>query len=314
MLAQFKKDVLEGLSQQPQKTLPAKYFYDERGDALFVQIMAMPEYYLSNAEMDIFKNKQNELIAALGMDPERYFELIELGAGDGTKTLELLKALVTGAFRFSYIPVDISQNALEGLDKMLTQVLPGLKTSPKHCDYFKALEQLKQDGIPKVILFLGSNIGNLSDEEASEFIYQLGANLQPGDKILLGVDLIKSRDIVLPAYNDALGITREFNLNLLDRINRELGADFDRTAFEHLPYYEETEGIAKSYLLSKIDQQVHIDGHCFHLSAGETIHTEISRKYNDKVLQIILQKTDFLVETKILDSKLLFADYVLLRN
>ena len=314
MLAQFKKDVLEGLSQKPQKTLPAKYFYDEIGDALFVQIMGMPEYYLTNAEMDIFKNKHDELIAALGMDPERYFELIELGAGDGTKTVELLKALVEGAFAFSYIPVDISQNALEGLENMLAKALPGLKTGPKHCDYFVALEQLKQDGIPKVILFLGSNIGNLSDEEASEFIYQLGANLQAGDKILLGVDLIKSRDIVLPAYNDVQGITREFNLNLLDRINRELGADFDRTAFEHLPYYNETEGIAKSYLRSKMDQQVCIDGHCFHFSAGETIHTEISRKYNDEVLQSILKKTDFSVETKILDSQSLFADYVLLRN
>lgn len=314
MIAQFKKDVLEGLSQSPQKTLPAKYFYDERGDALFVKIMAMPEYYLTNAEMDIFKHQHAALIEALGMDKSQYFELIELGAGDGTKTVELLKALLKADYPFSYIPVDISQNALEGLDRMLRLTLPSLKTSPRHCDYFEALEQLKQDGIPKIILFLGSNIGNLSDEQATEFIYQLGANLQVGDQIMLGVDLIKSSDIVLPAYNDAQGITREFNLNLLDRINRELGADFDRNEFEHLPVYDEKEGIAKSFLASKIDQQVHIDGHCFHFSAGETIHTEISRKYNDEVIHCILQKTDFTVEAKILDRQSLFADYILKRN
>lgn len=316
MTEQFKRDVLAGLSQSPQKTLPSKYFYDKRGDELFVRIMSLPEYYLTRAEMDIFRNKPHELIAALQKDSTRHHEIIELGPGDGTKTLELLKALIEEGFRVDYVPIDISQNALDSLQKMLMTRLPDLKVIPRQGDYFSALSELKDDGRPKIILFLGSNIGNLFDEQASDFIYHLGDNLKRGDKILLGVDTIKPKEIVLPAYNDAQGITREFNLNLLDRINRELDGNFDREQFEHVASYEESEGIARSFLRSKIRQSVTIQSAdaTFYFEAGETIHTEISRKYTDEILEKILAKTDITIEAKVMDSHSLFADYILVRN
>lgn len=315
MIEQFKRDVEKGLSSSP-KTLPSKYFYDKKGDQLFVEIMNMPEYYLTRAEMDIFQNQTDEIIDMLEVDRDQYFEFIELGAGDGTKTRELLKALKSKNYQFDYFPVDISQNALDGLEKMLANYLPELNVKKLQGDYFEMLSSLKDSKQPKVVLFLGSNIGNMPDEVAHDFIYSLGSNLHPGDRLLLGVDLIKSRDIVLPAYNDDAGITRAFNLNLLSRINRELGGDFSIDHFEHAPEYTEEDGIAKSFLKSKRAQTVHIKSinKSFHFEAGEKIHTEISRKYNDEVLGNIIAKTDFSIAKRLTDKQGLFADYVLLRN
>jgi L-histidine N-alpha-methyltransferase len=310
----FKNDVLEGLSLKPQKKLSSKYFYDAAGDELFVKIMAMPEYYLTRAEMDIFQNKTDELIAALRLNKSDMYDVIELGAGDGTKTIHLLKEMLAQNFEFEYYPVDISQNALTGLTEMLSVQLPGLIVKPMNSDYFDSLKQLKQDGRIKIIFFLGSNIGNLPDELATEFIYQLGSNLFSGDRIILGVDLIKPKEIVLPAYADAKGITAEFNINLLRRINRELSANFNIDEFEHYPVYEEEEGIAKSYIRSKIEQTVTINGNEFQFAKGELIHTEVSRKYNDAIIKNILSKTDITWEEKIMDSNNLFADYILIRH
>lgn len=314
MSERFKIDVLNGLSITPQKTLPSKYFYDAIGDELFVKIMALPEYYLTIAEMDIFQNKTKELIAALQLDKTTHFDIIELGAGDGTKTIHLLRELLVQKICIDYIPVDISENALEGLQKMLKTKLPDLQVIPQNKDYFKSLEELKNNGKTKIILFLGSNIGNLPDEQATEFIYQLGAHLQKGDKIILGVDLIKPKEIISPAYNDNQGITAAFNLNLLTRINRELGANFDVGSFDHSPVYDECVGIAKSYLKSKKDQWVELDGQRFHFDKGELIHTEISRKYNDAILKNILSKTNITWEEKIFDSNHLYANYILVKN
>jgi uncharacterized SAM-dependent methyltransferase len=176
MFNKFKQDVIKGLSKSPQKTLPSKYFYDKKGDELFVKIMALPEYYLTRAEMEIFKNKTEELISALYLNKKEKYDIIELGAGDGTKTIHLLKKLISLEFDFEYIPVDISKNALEGLNTYLKNELPDIVVKPNHTDYFKALNDLKQDGRTKIILFLGSNIGNLLDEQATDFIYHLGSN------------------------------------------------------------------------------------------------------------------------------------------
>lgn len=314
MFNKFKQDVIKGLSKSPQKTLPSKYFYDKKGDELFVKIMALPEYYLTRAEMEIFKDKTEELISALCLNKKEKYDIIELGAGDGTKTIHLLKKLISLEFDFEYIPVDISKNALEGLNTYLKNELPDIVVKPNHTDYFKALNDLKQDGRAKIILFLGSNIGNLLDEQATDFIYHLGSSLYKGDKIILGVDLKKSKEIVLPAYNDSQKITAEFNLNLLDRINNELGANFDRNNFEHYPDYDEEIGIAKSYIKSLKEQWVKIDEQWFHFIKDELIHTEVSRKYDDEIIKQILSKTDITWEYKIMDSKNLFADYILHRN
>ena len=311
----FKEDVRKGL-EQPLKTLPSKYFYDKKGDALFVEIMNLPEYYLTRCELEIFQNKTNALIEALQLKTNIHFELIELGAGDGLKTKHLLKALIDQHFNFEYIPIDISANALQLLQKDLNKTLPNVAVTPKQGDYFEVLASLKHNNKPKVILFLGSNIGNMDDVIAQQFIYNLSANLQKNDMLLLGVDLIKSEDIVLPAYNDSKGITAQFNLNILERINNELEANFNLDYFEHLPKYDAVKGIAESYILSTKAQTVTIKAMnaTFDFDEGEKIHTEISRKYNDKLIHSVIANTDFTIEDKILDSKAYFADYILKRH
>ncbi|WP_375241373.1 L-histidine N(alpha)-methyltransferase [Polaribacter sp.] len=315
MIETFKEEIKQGLTATP-KTLPSKYFYNKIGDALFVQIMNLPEYYLTRSEFDIFKNKTQQLIDAFGIDKDTHFELIELGAGDGTKTKELLKVLDAQNYRFDYMPIDISANALAQLKNNLAKELPNVSVKTQQGDYFNVLHSLKENNNPKVMLFLGSNIGNMDDEIATEFIYNLGANLQKGDKLLLGADLIKSKEIVLPAYNDAQGITAKFNLNLLDRINTELNADFNTSQFKHQPEYNEAEGIAKSFIVSTHDQEVTVQqlNTTFHFKEGEKIHTEISRKYNDALIQQIIANTSFTLDTKIMDTNAYFADYILTRN
>ncbi|MDO6596678.1 L-histidine N(alpha)-methyltransferase [Oceanihabitans sp. 2_MG-2023] len=315
MLETFKKDVKQGLDSNP-KTLSSKYFYNKIGDALFVEIMNLPEYYLTRSELDIFQNKTQDLINALQLNSNTPFELIELGAGDGLKTKKLLRSLDKQNYTFDYLPIDISSNALQLLKKDLSNTLPNVSVKTQQGDYFKILASLKKSSKPKVILFLGSNIGNMDDEKAAEFIYNLGANLKPGDKLLLGVDLIKAKEIVLPAYNDKQGITAKFNLNLLHRINEELGADFNLKNFKHQPEYNKEEGIAKSYIVSTEQQTVTINAleTSYTFEADEKIHTEISRKYNDALIEKIIANTDFTLQTKILDSKAYFADYILTRN
>ena len=315
MTDQFKEDVKKGLSSAP-KFLSSKYFYDAVGDDLFKQIMKMPEYYLTKSEFEIFHEKSQTLIDALDIDPNTYFELIELGAGDGTKTKELLKSLIAKGFNFDYFPIDISQNALNNLQKSLNQEIPGLRVVPKQGDYFEVLHSFKDSNHKKAVLFLGSNIGNLTDDLSAKFIYQLGSNLKSNDSLLLGVDLIKDREIVLPAYNDAQGITARFNLNLLARMNKELDANFDLEEFTHQPEYTQEEGIARSFLVSTVKQEVYVGSidTTFSFEAGEKIHTEISRKYSDEIIHEIIRKTDFSIATKISDSKNYFADYILKRN
>lgn len=311
MTEQFKKDVDNGLRMSP-KQLPSKYFYDETGDALFVEIMKLPEYYLTRAEHDIFKNKTSELIEVLGFGKDEYIELIELGAGDGMKTIELLNALCGQNYQYEYCPIDISSNALGLLYQSLEAQCPNLNVNPLQGDYFKILEQLKNTNHKKVVLFLGSNIGNMNDEQAAAFLGRLGSVLNKGDKLLLGVDLIKSKDVVLPAYNDPKGITKAFNLNLLKRINLELEADFNIDDFEHKPEYDEQTGIARSYLESLRDQTAHINGVGeYSFSQGERILMEISRKYNDEILDTILKSTQFQIKAKLLDKDSVFADYIL---
>lgn len=315
MIETFKNDVEKGLNTTP-KTLPSKYFYDKKGDALFVEIMNLPEYYLTRCELDIFQNKTQQLIDKLQLRPNSYFELIELGAGDGLKTKELLRLLDSQNFKFDYLPIDISINSLKLLEQDLKKELPNVSVQTQQGDYFEVLASLKMSSAPKIVLFLGSNIGNMTDEQAAQFIYNLGANLQAGDQLLLGVDLIKPKELVLAAYDDSKGITAQFNLNLLERINEELGGNFDLNYFKHQPEYNEEEGIAKSFIVSTIQQKVTIKavGKTFEFAAAEKIHTEVSRKYNDGLIEKIIANTDFKITDKIMDSKNYFADYILKRS
>jgi len=315
MNEQFKTDVEEGLSKTV-KTIPSKYFYDKIGDALFVKIMHMPEYYLTRAELEIFKDKSNEIIDNLQVEKDIYFQLIELGVGDGLKTKELLTALLSRAYDFDYFPVDISQNALNKLEKSLRIDLPTLGIEKRQGDYFEILASLKNSNHPKIILFLGSNIGNMSDEIAAQFIYELGANLKSNDKLLLGVDLIKDKSIVLPAYNDKKGITAAFNLNLLNRINKELGGNFDIEQFTHQASYSKEEGIARSFLVSLKEQEVYLEAlqKTFEFKKGEKLATEISRKYDDKIIGRLIENTGFKIDKKLTDNKDYFANYIFTRS
>lgn len=307
MLELFANEVGEGLSQSP-KRLSSKWFYDKKGDELFVQIMNMPEYYLTKCEEEIFANQTERLTSSLiaGFDD---FDLFELGAGDGSKTMHLLDALKS--LNFTYRPIDISLNAIEQLEKRVAANIPGIQVEGIQDEYFEALSKLSGKR-PKVILFMGSNIGNMLDDRANEFLLKLSATMQSGDRLLLGVDLIKDESIILPAYNDAQGITSEFNLNLLDRINRELGGDFNREMFSHTPQYDQDKGIAYSYITSLAEQDVSVKAldRTFHFQKEEKVFTEVSRKYDDRALQAITNHTSLVLKDKIFDSKSYFCDAI----
>lgn len=306
----FKNDVHEGLSSKPKRLL-SKYFYDETGDKLFVKIMNMPEYYLTDSEFEIFTQQAEQIINTFNVDEEA-LELIELGAGDGTKTIELLKKL-EGREDFTYMPIDISQHALDGLKNRLAQEVPGIKVTPLQGDYFGVLSKIKQHTARKVILFLGSNIGNMLDVNAHRFIKELADKMDPGDKLLMGVDLKKDPNIILPAYNDAAGITKAFNLNLLTRINNELGGNFNIDQFDHKPVYNEEKGQAESYIVSTTDQHVSIEatGATYHFDKGEAIHMEISRKYDRDTINKLIDKTGLFIKEVFTDSKQYFSDFLL---
>lgn len=314
ILEQFKQDVKFGLSQTP-KQIPSKYFYDKRGDELFVKIMNMPEYYLTRSEMEIFQQQSRDIISSFDIQKGEEIEVVELGAGDGTKTIHLLFELIRSRVTFKYIPIDISSNALIGLEHRMKEEIPELAINSLHGDYFQMLSDLKKSPNRKIILFLGSNIGNMTDEQAKLFIASLSANLNKGDQIVLGVDLIKEKEVVLPAYNDAAGITRDFNLNLLERMNRELHANFDLNAFVHDPEYHESEGIAKSFLRSTKKQVVTIESiqEQYVFGENERIHTEISRKYNDLILNNIIDESPLSVQHCFTDQKSWFGDYIINR-
>ena len=311
----FLRDIKAGLSKNP-KYISSHYFYDKAGDELFQKIMEMPEYYLTNAELEIFSKQSEAIIRSFDISENEDFELIELGAGDGKKTQHLLKTLLDKKFNFKYIPVDISQNSLSVITERMENLFHDLEIDAKQGDYFQVLDELFLSDKPKVILFIGSNLGNMEDEIAKGFLGKIASHLKRNEKLLLGVDLIKSKDIVLPAYNDAAGITRDFNLNLLKRINRELEADFDLENFEHAPEYTEDEGIAKSFLKSKKKQTIFIKelNESFDFEENELIHTEISRKYNDEILGDLIEDSGLKIAHQFLDSKKYFADYILTKS
>lgn len=307
-LSPFAKDVLEGLSA-PNKFLSSKYFYNAEGDKLFQQIMAAPEYYLTNCEFEIFEQQKAQILEAVNSGKK--FNLVELGAGDGYKTKILLRYFTEQKVDFDYYPIDISADVLKGLKADLEQEFPNLTVYPLNYEYFTALERLNElDQSPKVILFLGSNLGNFKPEVAQSFYGKLNVVMRKGDFILSGIDLKKNPDIIVAAYNDAGGVTRAFNLNLLKRINTELEADFQLDQFLHYPIYNPGTGEARSYLLSKVAQDVYIkalDTH-IHFNAWEAIHMEISKKYGLHEIEHLANDTNFSVIQHFTDSKKWFVN------
>lgn len=275
---QFCEDVLTGLKATP-KYLQAKYFYDATGDELFQQIMNCPEYYPTDCELEIFTQQTKALAKALIADGSA-FDLIELGAGDAMKSTYLLRELINQKADFTYLPIDISGHVINFLEETLPVTLPGIKLKGLTGEYFNMMgEAARISPRRKVVLFLGSNIGNMPVVEAEEFCLELRKHLSVGDRVLMGVDLKKNPHTVLAAYNDAAGYTRRFNLNLLERINRQLNANFDVSKFEHYPTYDPETGSCKSYLISLDDQKVELCDETVTFRKDEYIFMEISQKY-----------------------------------
>jgi len=303
----FRSDVLEGLKKIPKK-LSSKYFYDKTGDGLFQKIMAMPEYYLTKCELDIFKNKTTELTQLIIPETEP-FDLIELGAGDAVKSSFLLKYLVEKRTDFTYMPIDISGNILSVLNEKLNVQLPTLEIISLKGEYFEMLQKAASlSSRKKVILFLGSNIGNMSIEESESFCLNLNQNLTSGDVVLIGFDLKKNPHTILDAYNDKTGITAAFNLNLLTRINRELDANFDLEQFQHYQTYDPVTGACRSFLVSLKDQNVMIGDDTISFSENELIDMEISQKFSAEKIKELGEKSGFTTIGEIKDSKKWFVD------
>ncbi len=307
-VCQFAQDVNEGLSAK-NKYLSSRYFYDAKGDKIFQQIMKMPEYYLTDCEYEIFDLQKHEILEAI--KPDCKFDLVELGAGDGYKTKLLLEHFLKQEVNFEYFPVDISSDVLHELSADLKNLFPNLNVRPLNNEYFSALDRLNEmEDCPKVILFLGSNMGNFTPERAQIFFSKLQQAMNPGDKLLIGVDLKKDPRTILKAYNDEAGITRSFNLNLLERMNRELGANFNLDNWDHYPTYDPFTGECRSYLMSTVNQEVHIEatGNTYKFNHSEPVHMEISRKYSLNDLEELASNTGFKVQKHFLDSKEYFVD------
>ncbi|TDO24089.1 L-histidine N(alpha)-methyltransferase [Pedobacter duraquae] len=309
MARQFLADVISDLSRFPKK-LSSKYFYDEAGDKLFQQIMNCDEYYPTDCELEIFTSRTDELVAAF-TNSTAPFDLIELGAGDATKSSFLLSALVAKGVDFKYIPIDISGTMINYLETSLPNRIPGLTVNGLKGDYFDMLDQAyMRSERRKVLLFLGGNLGNMPVADALGFCQRLHESMKPGDLLLLGFDLKKNPQIILAAYNDIGGLTRDFNLNLLKRVNRELDGNFVIENFQHYPSYDPETGACKSYLISLTDQEVVIAGNTFSFAKDEFIDMEISQKYSIAETDNMATDSGFVPVKHLLDSKGWFLDTI----
>ncbi|MEU9734534.1 L-histidine N(alpha)-methyltransferase [Streptomyces sp. NPDC048002] len=269
--AALRADVLGGLTRTP-KTLPPKWFYDAHGSELFEQITELPEYYPTRAEREILVARAGEIAAATGART-----LVELGSGSSEKTRYLIDAL--GALH-TYVPVDVSESALTQAGQTLVEERPGLSVHALIADFTGGLTLPDTPG-PRLVAFLGGTIGNLLPAERAAFLTRVRSLLAPGDALLLGTDLVKDEDVLVRAYDDAAGVTAAFNKNVLAVVDRELGADFDPEAFEHVALWDAENEWIEMRLRSRTDQTVKVPALdlAVDFAAGEELHTEISAKF-----------------------------------
>ncbi len=303
----FALDILFGLSGAF-KRLPSKYFYDEAGSELFSKITSLPEYYLTRCEREILEGHASDLAGILA---DRPFDLVELGPGDGHKTQTLLRSFESARLKFRYVPIDISESAIRGLVESLGDRFPSLEVQGLVSEYFTAIDWLGQLQDRMIfVLFSGSNIGNFSRAEAHVFLRTLWNGLNDGDRLLIGFDLKKDIELMLSAYNDSRGITRAFNLNLLKRINRELGGNFDIDRFRFYSTYDVFEGSMNSYLVSLAHQEVLIEaiGQVFSFEPWEPIQTEYSYKYLESDIERLAKNTGFEITHSFFDSRRYFTN------
>ena len=309
-LTGFAEDVRKGLSAQPKRFLP-KYFYDELGSQLFEAICLLPEYYLTRAENEILARYSDDIVSSVAGQKT----LLEMGSGSASKTRLIIEALLRRQSELLFIPVDISATALESSSRILLQSYPRLRIEAYAADYFAGLAELEKKPRPRTLaLFLGSNISNFDLDEAHRFLKAMRSVLQNGDALLLGADLKKDPAILEAAYNDALGVTSAFNLNVLARINRELAGTFDLRSFQHRAFYNEELGRIEIYIESLVNQRVHIGKLDLEVefAAGELIHTENSYKYDKAGIAQLAARTGFELSRTWLDSQERFSSNLLL--
>ncbi|MFC1552344.1 L-histidine N(alpha)-methyltransferase [Candidatus Latescibacterota bacterium] len=309
--SQFAEDIMSGLSAQP-KYLLSKYLYDSAGSRIFSDIMNIPEYYLTDSEREIFTASKDSMYREFFKDGQD-IDIIELGSGDGMKTKILLDYFLEKDASFKYIPVDICEKTLRCLVDSLEDVFPSLAVEERIGDYFKVIRDLNEhDTNRKVIMFLGSNIGNYTGEQTDRFLTQFRDVMGERDKLLIGFDMIKDPNVIDRAYNDPGGRTGDFNLNLLARINRELDADFNLDQFVHYENYDPLTGTAKSYLVSTVEQTVFVKmlDTTFKFGEWETVYVEMSQKYSPDMIRGYAAENGFKIVAEFYDSRRYFVDSV----
>ncbi len=298
----FKEEVLTGLGQR-KKSLPCKFFYDAAGCELFDQICDLPEYYPTRTELQIMQEHVQAMADCVGPN----CRIVELGSGSGLKTRLLLRAL---AEPHSYVPVEIAKDYLLQMAGELQQEFPQLLVQPVCADFSQPYSLPEEEGKASartVAYFPGSTIGNLKRPAAEAFLRQLASLCGAGGGMLLGTDMKKDASVLEAAYDDAQGVTAAFNLNLLTRINRELGGNFQLEQFQHLVKYEPVKGRVETRLLSLVEQDVQVAGQDFHLAKGETIHTENSHKYSLEDVAQLAQAAGFKLQQTWSDAKGYFS-------
>lgn len=296
----------------PRKWLPPRWFYDDLGSALFDAICFLPEYYVMRAEAAVLRTNRDEIADAFG----RNVRLVELGSGAARKTRILLDVLTKRHAEVEYVPVDVDAGMLERSARELQNEYANLRVRPISSDFTvpsAALAKAGQSDARTIVLFLGSTIGNLEPDAAIELLRDLHDGLRPGDALFLGADLRKGRDILEPAYDDPLGVTAAFNLNVLVRINRELGGHFALDTFRHRAFYDEVHGRIEMHLVSTCAQRVRIDALEVEIvfDEGETIHTESSYKHDETTLAALAAGSGFTIERRWTDARGWFADVLM---
>lgn len=306
----FLKDVIDGLSAR-QKFLSSKYFYDAKGDLIFREIMSMPEYYLTGCELEILSGQSGQIGEDLQSLHHRW-DVVELGPGDASKSIYLLKEFQSRELLNAYYPIDISANVIATLEKSLPQEIKGVKVAGLSGDYFDMIPRVgRRASTPIFVLFLGGNICNFEPADIQVVLSKLYDRLLPGDRVLMGFDLKKCPGVIQRAYDDAAGITARFNLNLLNRINRELHGNFHLENFEHYCSYEPLSGACRSFLVSLGRQTVSVADVAFTFEAGECIYMEISQKFSPEEIETLIENAGFRIVKYYFDERKWFTDVLL---
>jgi dimethylhistidine N-methyltransferase len=303
----FARDVQIGLSKESKK-IPNKYFLDEKGTDLFGRITELPEYYLTKCEYEILQTYKKDITKIIG---KKKFNLVELGTGDGQKTKVLINHFIESELDVTYIPIDISEDAIKSLIKDYEDEEIEIKIDGLVAEYFSGISWLaKNVKEPNLVLFLGSNIGNFNTSEAELLLHRLRNALKDRDFLLIGFDLKKEVSVLNKAYNDSKDVTKQFNLNLLRRINKELGGDFKPGNFTYYGNFNKNTGAVESYLVSKKNQTVNIKSinRSFKFEKGESIHTENSFKFSQADIFHLANRAGFEILRNFSDSKGYFVD------